>query len=115
MFIASVGRRGKKYLCEVSTLILHKQKKYQANFQIQHPFKCLVKKNNVLNFFSLCLPGITMFRHFDIIMTSDLNFFMNLNSEPKILLSTKFEFDQVIILKIIQVFLYFHLKNDVTP
>ena len=32
----------------------------------------------------------------------------------KITLSTKFELDQVIILKIIQVFLFFNGKNDVT-
>ena len=36
---------------------------------------------------------------------------MNLNSGLKITLSTKFEFDQVIILKIIQVFLLFQWQK----
>ena len=36
MFILSVGRCGKKYLCKVSTLRLHK-KNHRANFQTQHP------------------------------------------------------------------------------
>ena len=59
--------------------------------------------------------GILTFRHCDVKMTSDIKLFMNLNSGPKITLSTKFEFDQVIILKIIQVFLFFSMpKNDVT-
>ena len=35
---------------------------------------------------------------------------MNLNLEPKISLSAKFELDQVIILKIIQRFLFFNAK-----
>ena len=39
---------------------------------------------------------------------------MNLNSGPKITLSTKFELDQVITLKIIEVFLFFNGKNDMT-
>ena len=38
---------------------------------------------------------------------------MNLNSGPKINLSIKFELDQVIILKITQVFRFFNAKNDV--
>ena len=44
-----------------------------------------------------------------------MKIFMNLNSWPKIALSAKFELDQVIILKIIQVSLFFNSKNDVTP
>ena len=39
---------------------------------------------------------------------------MNLNSGSKNSLYAKFELDQVIILKIIQVSLFFQLKNDVT-
>ena len=38
---------------------------------------------------------------------------MNLNSGPKNNLSTKFGLDQVISLKIIQVFLFFQCQNDV--
>ena len=38
---------------------------------------------------------------------------MNLNSGPKIASCAKFELDQVIILKIIQVSLFFNPKNDV--
>ena len=54
-----------------------------------------------------------MFRHCDVKMTSYINIFMNLNSGPKNNLSTKFELDQVLILKIIQV-CFFNGKNDVT-
>ena len=39
---------------------------------------------------------------------------MNFNSGPKITLSTKLELGQVIILKIIQVFLLFLWQNSVT-
>ena len=38
---------------------------------------------------------------------------MNLNSGPKIAPCAKFELDQVIILKIIQISLFFQPKNDV--
>ena len=38
---------------------------------------------------------------------------MNLNSRLKIALSAIIEFDQIIVLKIIQVSLFFHPKNDV--
>ena len=57
--------------------------------------------------------GILTFRHCDVKMTSHINFFINLISGPKITLSTKFEVDKVIILKIIQVFCFFNAKNDV--
>ena len=39
---------------------------------------------------------------------------MNLNSDSKNTPSAKFEYDQAIILKIIQVSTFFHHKNDVT-
>ena len=52
--------------------------------------------------------GILTFRHCDVKMTLCLKFFMNLNSGPKnSSLSVKFKLDQVIILKIIQVSLFF--------
>ena len=54
---------------------------------------------------------ILTFRHCDVKMTSQIIFFMNLNSGPKISLSTKFELDQVIILKIIQVFFVFSMPK----
>ena len=43
-----------------------------------------------------------------------LKFLMNLNSGPKIIPCAKFELNQAIILKIIQVSLFFQPKNDVT-
>ena len=43
-----------------------------------------------------------------------LKFLMNLNSGPNIAPCVKFELDQVIILKIIKVSLFFQPKNDVT-
>ena len=39
MFMPSVARYGKKYFCNVSTLRLHKQKNYRANFQTQRTLK----------------------------------------------------------------------------
>ena len=58
--------------------------------------------------------GILTFCHCDVKMTLYINFFMNLISGPKIAPYAKFELDQVIILKIIQVSLFFRPKNDVT-
>ena len=46
------------------------------------------------------------FPHCDFKMTLYIKTFMILNSGPKITLSAKFEFDQVIILKIIQLFCF---------
>ena len=56
--------------------------------------------------------GILTFCHCDVKMTSYIKFFMNLNSGPiKIAPSAKFELDQVIISKIIQVSLFFQPKE----
>ena len=55
--------------------------------------------------------GILMFRHCDVKMTSYTEIFMNLNSEHKIALCGKFKLDHVIVLKIIQVSLFFHPKK----
>ena len=43
-----------------------------------------------------------------------LKFFIKLNLGPKNMPHAKFKLDQVIILKIIQVFLFFSTQNDVT-
>ena len=51
--------------------------------------------------------GYFMFRHCNVKITSNIKFFMDLNSGPKITLSTNSELDQVIILKVIQVLLFF--------
>ena len=76
-------------------------------------FQLLWLQNDVINFFSLPYMDILTFRHCDVKMTSYMKFFMNLNSGPKITLFAKFELDQVIILKIIQVSFCLHPKNDV--
>ena len=56
--------------------------------------------------------GILRFCHCDVkIYVIHLIFFKNLNSGPKIGLSTKFELDQIIILKLIQVSLFFNAKK----
>ena len=55
------------------------------------------------------------FCHFDVTVTSIVNCSINLISESKILLSIKFELDQVIILKVIQVSLFFHPKKCFNP
>ena len=56
-----------------------------------------------------------MFSHCEVKMTSYIKiFFKILIQGLKITLSTKFELDQVIILNIIQVLLFFNGKNDVT-
>ena len=54
------------------------------------------------------------FRHCDVKITSYMKIFMNLSSVLKLALSAKSELGQVITLKIIQVSLFFHPKNDVT-
>ena len=61
-----------------------------------------------MNFFGLPYMGILMFCHCDVKITSYIKIVMNLNSGPKN--STKFELDQVIILKIIQVSLFLTQK-----
>ena len=55
--------------------------------------------------------GILTFCHCDVKMTSYIKFFMDLNSGPKSSPYSKFELDQVIILKIIQVSLFFQPKK----
>ena len=51
--------------------------------------------------------GILKFRHCDVKMMSNVLIFRNLNSGPKIALSAKLDLDQVVILKINQVSLFF--------
>ena len=87
-----------KSLCKISSVLVKK-----------------LRHNDAINFSSLQYMVMLTFCHCDVKMTSYIKFFMNLNLLPKyIALSAKFEVDQVIILKLIQLSLFFNPKNDVT-